>query len=701
MSQFQTIVRVILAIIACVVVGCASSGTTGVTAGGKSSRSYESIAARSPESRGLAPAEQRPWPAPEELWVLAKPSVGARPHADQGPAQDVPGTPALMTRLPGDPRPVPVPLHHTEVRANISGFIASVDVTQKYHNPYDGKIEALYVFPLPSNAAVNEFIMTIGQRRIRGIVRERQEAEQIYRDARSQGMVASLLTQERPNVFTQAVANIEPGKAIDVSIRYFHTLTYSDGWFEFVFPMVVGPRFNPPGTTDGIGAVMSGSAVHGGQSTQVTYLPPQQRSGHDISLSVAIDAGMPVHAAESRNHRIVREPANAQHATIVRLDQSDSIPNKDFVLRYRVGGEQPQASVLVQADPNGTGGHFAMLLAPPMTPSHLPRQPLEMTFLLDVSGSVNGKPLEQAQAAIRAALGRLGEADRFQIIAFDSSVYRMTPAAVPATQDNVRRAHEFLEATHGGGGTMMLDGIRAALTQRIDDERLGFVVLLSDGYISNEADIIHHVYNARGSGRVFSFGVGSSVNRYLLDGIAKAGAGCAAYLGLNDDARPIMDEFMTRVSQPAMTNLAIDLGSDVGDVYPRKLPDLFVGRPVMITGQYRGAIPQSAAVRAKQGGQMRELRVPVATAAAGVSGIRSVWARMKLADLDDQRVYTANADLAALTRQTALEHGLMSAYTAFVAVDSMQRTAGGRGTTVPMPVPVPEGVRYETSVGER
>ena len=185
----------------------------------------------------------------EELWVIARRGGDAAAAANADAADDAPGSGSLC--FPQGERLVPVPLKHTSVRANVAGYIGTVDVTQQFHNPFDGKIEAVYVFPLPHNAAVNEFVMTVGERRIRGIIREREEAKQVYEEARGQGYVASLLEQDRPNVFTQRVANIEPGKQIDVSVRYFHTLSYSDGWYEWVFPMVVGPRFNPRARDDG------------------------------------------------------------------------------------------------------------------------------------------------------------------------------------------------------------------------------------------------------------------------------------------------------------------------------------------------------------------------------------------------------------------------------------------------------------------
>jgi Ca-activated chloride channel family protein len=215
----------------------------------------------------------------DEIWVIA------RSETQVAPDEDAPTCGTLMAKLPGEEEEVPLPLKHTDVQGQISGYIATVEVTQQFHNPYSEKIEAVYVFPLPQNAAVNEFIMVIGERRIRGIIREREEAERIYEQARSQGYVASLLTQERPNIFTQKVANIEPENEIDINIKYFNTLAYVDGWYEFVFPMVVGPRFNPPAFSDGVGAVGRRKYSTSGQKTEVQYLKPGERSGHDISLS--------------------------------------------------------------------------------------------------------------------------------------------------------------------------------------------------------------------------------------------------------------------------------------------------------------------------------------------------------------------------------------------------------------------------------
>ncbi len=230
-------------------------------------------------SRDNAPAGSLP-SLDEEVWIIARAKPDAPQHPQAQPQDDqIPGTGVMVTRRKqdGETKNIPLPLKRTDVHGSIHGYIASVDVAQRFHNPYDSKIEAVYVFPLPQNAAVNEFVMTIGKRKIRGIIRDRSEAEQIYKQAKQQGYTASLLTQERPNIFTQKVANIEPQKQIDVNIRYFHTLAYHDGWYQFTFPMVVGPRYNPAGQTDGIGAVARGEHGVSNQHTEVQYLKPGER----------------------------------------------------------------------------------------------------------------------------------------------------------------------------------------------------------------------------------------------------------------------------------------------------------------------------------------------------------------------------------------------------------------------------------------
>ena len=630
----------------------------------------------------------------EEIWVIERPPTEAQPVGD-----DQPGSGALLAKLPGEEKEVPVPLKRTDVTTSIAGYIATVDVTQKFHNPYEVKIEAVYVFPLPQNAAVNEFIMTIGERRIRGIIREREEAQKIYAEAKRQGYVASLLTQERANIFTQKVANIEPKKEIDVNIRYFQTLTYADGWYEYVFPMVVGPRFNPPGSTQGVGAVARGRHGISGQKTEVQYLKPGERSGHDVSLSVTVDVGVSIEEMACPTHAVsMTDGAGARTVTLSRLD---AIPNKDFVLRYRVAGRTIKSSMLVHRDKRG--GFFTLMLFPPAELKDTERSPMEMIFVLDCSGSMSGWPIAKAKSATARALKRLGPDDTFQIIRFSNDASQLGPAPIPATPENVRKGLAYLDSLRGGGGTMMIEGIKAALDFPHDERRLRVVSFMTDGYIGNDPQILGEVHHRVGASRIFSFGVGSSPNRYLIERMAKIGRGAVAYVGSNSSGDRAVDQFYTRISHPAMTDIGIDWGDmQVTDVYPAKIPDLFVGRPVIVTGRFTGTGASTLRVTGRAGDRDREVLVK-ANADEGDAqhpGIPAVWARMKIADIADRATWSSDEDFSGEIRTVALEYGLMSAYTAFVAVDSMTRTAGDHGTTVAVPVPVPDGVRYETTVSE-
>jgi len=593
-----------------------------------------------------------------------------------------------------------MPLKHTDVRASVSGYIGSVEVVQQFHNPYSSKIEAEYVFPLPHNSAVNEFIMTIGERRIRGIIRERKEAEEIYQQAKRQGYVASLLTQERPNVFTQSVANIEPGRDIDVVIRYFHTLEYADGWYEFVFPMVVGPRFNPPGTTNGIGAAPRGGAGISGQNVEVQYLKPTERSGHDVSLQLDVEAGVAIEDFRCKTHDVDAQVSKGKLS--VQLKPHDSIPNRDFVLRFRVAGDKIKSDLMTYRDERG--GYFTFMLYPPREMGNLKRQPLEMVFVLDCSGSMNGRPIEQAKAAVERALSLMQPGDSFQLISFSVSASQLGPKPIEATDENVQLGLNYLRRLNGEGGTMMIEGIKAALDFPHDPERLRFVCFLTDGFIGNEAEILSEIHKRLGPSRIFSFGIGSSVNRYLIDSMAHVGKGAVAYLGSRDDAAPLMENFFERISHPALTDLAIDWGGlHATEVFPREVPDLFVGHPVILAGRFDGNERAEIRVSGRIGGKQIEIPIvgEVDEVTAAHRGLPSVWAQKKIADLADQFTIEPDAELPVQMKQVALDYGLMSAFTAFVAVDSTRQTEGSEGTTVPVAVPVPEGVKYETTVPEK
>ena len=641
----------------------------------------------------------------EEIWVIQTSTPANVSEEDSEPGS---GTMLALVPLRGLPRgvspsrdapatEVPLPLRHTDVRAAITGYISTVDVTQQFENPYDEKIEAVYLFPLPEKAAVNEFVMTIGERKIRGILREKEEAQRIYADARAQGYRASLLVQHRPNIFEQKVANIEPGKRIDVNIRYFHTLAYEDGWYSFVFPSVVGPRYNPQGASDPVVALPRTNFGTPAVGTAVRYLRPSERSAHDLSLSVDVDAGVAIEELTASHDITTRRDAESR--AHIALAGGSTIPNRDFILKFRVAGEQIKSNLLTYTDERTNDGYFTLLVYPPAAPAKLRRQHVEMVFVVDTSGSMTGQPLVQARAAINAALDRLERDDTFQIMNFSSSVQQFASRPLAASYDNIERAREYVRRLGADGGTEMLGGIRAALGFPRDPERTRFVTFLTDGYIGNEAEILGEVQRTIGGTRIFSFGVGNSVNRYLLDGLATEGRGTAAYLGLEDSASAVMEYYFDRISRPALTDVSVDWGSlAVTDVYPARLPDLFAGRPIIVTGKFSGRLGD-VSVRGRLGSEPVSLDLGPARDSQQPA-LRSLWARLRIEDLSRRQSWAGDpsGDFAQAIRATALEHGLMSAYTSFVAVDASERTAGERGTTVHQAVPVPAGVRYETTV---
>jgi Ca-activated chloride channel homolog len=628
----------------------------------------------------------------EEVWIVARTRSISSPDQSEMPRQG-----SLVVER--ENTLVPLPLKHTDVQAAIHGYIASVTVVQQYQNPFEHKIEARYVFPLPENAAVDEFIMIIGDRRIRGIIRDRAEAERIYQDAKAQGYVASLLTEERPNIFTQSVANIEPGKQIDVRIHYFHTLAFDDGWHELVFPMVVGPRFNPAGSKDGIRSVAREAAGTSGQKTEVQYLAPAERSGHDISLAVELHGAVPVEQVVCRSHQVSTRHHTPTHASIT-LSANDAIPNKDFVLRYRVSGEAVKAGLL--AAETERGGFFSLVLYPPVELRQVERQPLELVFVLDCSGSMDGVPIQQARAAVRRGLQLLRAGDSFQLINFSMSASQLGQSPLDATPENVQRGLRYIERLDAEGGTMMIEGIKAALDFPHDPERLRFVCFLTDGFIGNETDILTAVKQRVAAARIFSFGVGSSPNRYLLDSMARLGRGAVAYLSDKDDGAAVMNAFFERIRHPGMIDLKLDWpNADITEAFPARLPDLFVGRAVTINGRFRGQLQQELHVLGKVGSQM--VRVPVRVQRSDTAGnsLASVWARAKIASLTDESLEAGgNSRWPEAVRQVALDFNLVSAYTAFVAVDASAPTTGEAARTVPVAVPVPAGLNYDKTVTE-
>jgi len=630
---------------------------------------------------------------------------------------------------------VECPLKHTDVAADISGFIARVRVTQVFFNPLDEKIEAVYVFPLPHKSAVDDMTLVIGQRRIVGLIKRRAEARRIYEEALAQGATAALLEQERPNIFTQSVGNIAPRQEVRIEISYVDVLEYDMGTYEFHFPMVVGPRYIPGSPTSGIAPVppelkgrvgeLDKSKVPEGPDTpkgtgwspDTTRVPdasritppvlkPGFRNGHDISLSVTLSAGVPIQDLKVTSHEAAIQRTGKSEAA-VKLSPADSIPNKAFVLRYAVVGKMPEMAMLAHTDRKGQG--YFMLMVQPADDERLRQAPpREIVFLVDVSGSMSGNPTAKVIEAMQKFLKLCKAEDTVQVITFANDSRKLFEKPVPVTEENIKKALGFTEGLKGSGGTEMLKGIRMVLAESPDPKRVRIVIMLTDGYIGNEAEIIAEVGRRAGDRiRFWCIGIGSDPNRFLLDGVARQGGGMSKTLGLKDDPAEMVQEIMFRIHRAQLADVQIDWGGlKVFETYPAKIPELWAGRPIVVFGLYDRSGQATLRVTGNVEGQPASwpLQVFLPENEQRNDVLAKVWARNKIEDLMQQTFYAGSPEVEDLVTSIALEYRLMSQYTSFVAVDESTigklREPARPPRRMLVPVPLPEGTRYEGFFGD-
>jgi Ca-activated chloride channel family protein len=601
------------------------------------------------------------------------------------------------------------PLKHTDVKAEISGFLSRVVVTQEFENPFKDKIEAVYTFPLPQAAAVDDMTMRVGERTVRGRIMRREEAQATYETARQAGQVAGLLDQERPNIFTQSVANIMPGEKVTVQISYVETLKYEDGSYEFVFPMVVGPRYVPgvPTGKSGGGRLADTERVPDASRITPQVAPEGMRTGQDISIDVSVDAGVPLDGLASKTHEVDVERPGASSAH-VRLKDRAAIPNKDFILRYDVAGRRIEDALLTNR--TDKGGFFTLILQPPDRVVAEDVNPKEIVFVLDTSGSMEGFPIEKAKEAMKLALDGLYPQDTFNLITFAGDEHILFPQPVPATKENLQKAQEFLRSRKGSGGTEMMKAIKAALDPSDAQDHLRIVCFMTDGEVGNDMEIIGEVQK-HPNARVFSFGIGSSVNRFLLDKMAETGRGEVEYVTLTDDGSAAARRFHERIRNPLFTDITVDWnGLPVADVYPKRIPDLFSAKPVILTGRYAGGGHGIIRLKGRMAGHefVREIPVDLPESEARHDVLATLWARTRIDDLmgqdyDGLQHGDPRADLKETITQLGLEYRLMTQFTSFVAVEEMIVTDGGQPRRIDVPVEIPEGVspKIASSISEQ
>ena len=591
------------------------------------------------------------------------------------------------------------PLKHTTVKAEVSGFLSRVTVTQDFENPFTEKIEASYTFPLPQSAAVDDLTMLIGDRTIKGQIMRRGDAATAYAAAKQLGKVATLLDQERPNIFTHSVANIMPGQQIRIVLSYVETLKYEDGSYEWSFPMVVAPRYvssKETKETDVTESQKTAQEIVDAPRTPPTRFAEGMRPGHDISLEIAIDAGLPIESLNSQTHETQIERPDANHA-VVRLKDLTTIPNKDFILKYDVAGAAINDAVL--AHRSDRGGFFTLILQPPQRVSAEDVMPKELVFVLDTSGSMYGFPLKKAKETMRLALDNLNPHDTFNLIKFSGDTIILFPEPVRATPENLAKAKQFLDGFQSSGGTEMMKAIEAALKPSDSQQHLRIVCFMTDGLVGDDMKILAAVKKYKNA-RVFAMGFSNAPNRFLLDNMAEHGRGEVDYIPDTGDTSTVARRFYERIRNPLLTDISIDWSNlPVTEIYPKYVPDLFSANPLILSGRYLGGAKGTITLRGKISGQefVRRIQVQLPETQNDHDVLATLWARRKVEDLMSEDMEGAQtgqmkAEPREEITQLGLKFKLMTQFTSFVAIDDAIFTGVEPARQVEVPLHTPAGM---------
>jgi Ca-activated chloride channel family protein len=621
---------------------------------------------------------------------------GDRCADDDGKAEAAPIDPAAaategrMAIKKGDAW-LGLPLRETRYDTVVVGTMAETSVVQVFHNPTPDRLEALYNFPLPADAAVDDYWIRVGGREIRGVMKTRDEARKTYEQARDAGQSAALLEQNRPNIFAQSVANIPPGGTIEVEMHIVQPLRREAGRYALVLPITVGPRY-VPGQPDAAGNTPQ---VPDAAKIDSPRLAKGVVSCSKVDIAVAIENGFPVDALKSKYHALTVERAG--NVTRLELARGQARPNRDFDLSWQLAGAEPRAMLMAQKTADG-GGYFTLTVEPPQGFAQEKARPRELVFALDTSGSMGGEPMDTSVALVKKALDGMGPDDTFNVLRFAGDTSQLSDAPLKNTPENRKRGVEFLSAMAGWGGTEMMAGIKAALDRRADPERLRMVMFLTDGYIGNETEIFQEIEQRLGDTRLFGLGVGSSVNHYLLDGMSRIGRGAVTYVGPGEKPDSVVERFYGYVGRPVLTDIELEWnGLPVADVVPNKLPDLFAGQPVVVYGRFTGDAAGQATLKGKLGGAPIEIPVKLDFAAGTEhTGLASMWARQQVDAMlgyPNSKSSESDEKIVAAVTELAIKYRVMTQFTSFVAVEQKQeQQPDGTLKTVQVPLEMPLGV---------
>ena len=577
-----------------------------------------------------------------------------------------------------------LPLKSTTAAVNISGVIADVLVTQVYKNDGRKPLEAIYIFPASTRAAVYGMKMTIGKRVIEAKIKKRDEARRDYEQARDAGKNASLLEQQRPNVFQMNVANIMPGDEIKVELKYTELLIPTDRVYEFVYPTVVGPRYSNQ---------KAGSTAPSEQWVANPYLRQGALSATTFDINVAINAGMPIKDLTCSSHKVKATYESASLAKVSLDKAGTNGGNRDYILRYRLDGDKIQTGLLLSQGEKEN--FFVLMMQPPkrVVNANIPGR--EYIFIVDVSGSMHGFPLDISKKLMSNLIGNLRSTDRFNVLLFSGGSSLMAEESLPATSANISKAIYMIEHQQGGGGTELLPALKRALSLKKEDGFARSVVIVTDGYVSVEEEAFDLIRKNLSNANVFAFGIGSSVNRHIIEGIAHVGMGEPFNITKPDAAKAQAERFRKLIEFPVLTQVKVSFnGLDVYDVEPVSIPDVLADRPVLIFGKWRGNPQGTIKLSGITGdGKYSEiLKVENYKPSKDNASLKYLWARHRVTILSDYNKLRNDDKRVKEVTAIGLNYNLLTAYTSFVAVDNEVRNHDGKLTTVKQPLPLPEGV---------
>ena len=584
-----------------------------------------------------------------------------------------------------------LPLRSTRAEVDIAGVIADVRVTQVYQNRGPKPIEATYVFPGSIRAAVYGMKMVVGDRVRIAQIKKKAEARKDFEDAVRTGKSATLLEQHRPNVFKMEVANIMPGDEIKVELSYTELLVPNEGVYDFVYPTVVGPRY-------------SNKAAEGAAADDAWVANPFLKQGeaptYEFDIGVKLHAGMPIQDLISTTHEVGIQYKDKATADIALSPAEHFGGNRDYVLKYRLEGGQIESGLMLYEGEEEN--FFLLMIQPPerVAPEDVPAR--EFIFIVDVSGSMNGFPLEVSKTLMRELVANLRGIDTFNILLFAGTSALYAPQSVSATTENIEAAIQFIEQQHGSGGTELLPALKRALSLPRIDNTARSLVLVTDGYIDIETECFDLLKRNLGDVNFFAFGIGSSVNQFLIEGLARVGNG-EPFIVTRPEAAPVNASlFREYIQTPVLTKIRLDFGNfAVYDTQLPYVPDVLASRPVLVYGKWKGKPQGAITLRGVSGRGEFISKIDVASAipSKGNSALRYLWARHRIAELGDYNRLRENDERIDEITSLGLTYNLLTQYTSFIAVDDLVRNPNGQVSKVKQPLPLPQGVT-DLAVGQ-